>query len=78
MIAEQRQSSQLPSFMEIFMIVLWCIWKEHNAYIFNNKMPTMTTRKSFFSAEVKLHLSRILALLHSLVMRIGSTLCFFR
>ena len=76
MIAEQRQSSQLPSFMDIFMIVLWCIWKERNAYIFNNKMPTMTTRKSFFSAEVKLHLSRILALLHPLVMNWPDSLFF--
>jgi len=61
----------LPFFMDI-IIGAWCIWKERNAYIFNNKPPSVFPKKkppsvawkALFTSEVKPHLRRQPATVH--------------
>ncbi|KAF8691819.1 hypothetical protein HU200_040221 [Digitaria exilis] len=37
--------------MQIFLIGAWCIWKERNDFISNNKPPSLASWKSRFKAE---------------------------
>lgn len=48
-----------PFFMEIFLTGAWCIWKERNDLIFNNKPVNLARWKTSFKAEVVNHLHRI-------------------
>jgi len=40
------------------MTAVWCVWKERNAYIFSNKVPSVAAWKALFTQEVKLQLCR--------------------
>ena len=54
--------------MEVFMTAVWCIWKERNAYIFSNKVPSVAAWKALLTQEVTLQLCRFHPSLHPLVM----------
>lgn len=56
-------------FVEIFLIGAWCLWKERNDYIFNNKAPSLTSWKNAFKAEVRTHLIRVKQSLHQPILR---------
>jgi hypothetical protein len=47
-----KRDFQQPFFMEIFMIGAWCLWKERNNLIFNNKPPRLASWKVSFKEEV--------------------------
>jgi hypothetical protein len=53
--------------MEVFLIAAWCIWKEHNAQIFEGRQPSLATWKVSFAGEIILHLHRVKPELHEAV-----------
>jgi hypothetical protein len=46
-----KQAFAQPFFMEVFMIGVWCLWKEINDLNFNNKGPSLAAWKSSFKAR---------------------------
>ena len=67
MLKQQNRHVQSAFFMEI-MVAAWCLWKERNDYVFNNKVPSVQAWKRRFASEVKLHLCRIREDLHVQIM----------
>lgn len=59
-----KQEFMQPFFMEIFLIGCWTIWNERNNLIFNNRVPSVSTWKASFKAEVRNHFFRINQRLH--------------
>ena len=55
----QKEIFTGPYFMDLFTIAAWCIWKERNEFIFNNKAPRLSRWKRVFRVEVVLHLHRL-------------------
>jgi hypothetical protein len=45
----------VPFFMEIFLIGAWCIWKQRNEAIFDDKPPHLAVWKANFKALVLEH-----------------------
>jgi hypothetical protein len=64
-ILQARPISGHPFFIEIFMIGAWCIWKQRNDVIFEDKPPHLAVWKANFKALVLDHLCRIKSSLHS-------------
>jgi hypothetical protein len=58
MMHDARQNS-VNSFMKIFMIAAWLIWKQRNDYIFNRGQPTINSWKFGFLQEAALQGSRL-------------------
>jgi hypothetical protein len=58
MMHDARQNS-VNSFMKIFMIAAWLIWKQRNDYIFNRGQPTINSWKFGFLQEAALQCSRL-------------------
>ena len=50
--------SNLPSFMEIFMIAAWEIWKLRNAVIFDGARPSFNLWAMRFRDQAQLQLHR--------------------
>jgi hypothetical protein len=48
----------MPFAMEIITIMCWSIWKERNAWLFNNKDPTVEHCKTIFKREFALVIHR--------------------
>lgn len=67
-IHEKLQMARLafmqPFFMEVVMIGAWCIRKERNDFIFNGKVPSLSSWKATFKKEVSDHFCRIKPSLH--------------
>jgi hypothetical protein len=64
-ILQARPDFGHPFFMDIFMIGAWCIWKQKNEVIFEDKPPHLAVWKANFKALVLDHLCRIKSSLHS-------------
>lgn len=64
----QRPTFNSVYFMEIVMLAAWSIWKERNAFIFNNKVPSISAWTAIFTSEVKLHLHRLPTHFHPVLM----------
>ena len=64
----QKSTFQGPYFMDLFMLATWSIWKERNDFIFNGRPPSLSKWKQLFKSEVVLHLHRLPAYKHSLIM----------
>jgi hypothetical protein len=47
-----------PFAMEIIIIMSWCIWKETNAWLFNNEDPSVQHCKASFKSEFALVILR--------------------
>jgi hypothetical protein len=62
-----KQSFMQPFFMEIVMIGAWCIWKERNDFIFNGRIPSVSSWKVAFKKEVLDHFCRIKPSLYQFV-----------
>jgi hypothetical protein len=43
-------------FMEVFLLAAWNIWKHLNNLVFNNVLPTTSSWKRAFKADLSLHL----------------------
>jgi hypothetical protein len=63
-----KQVFMQPFFMEVFMVGAWCLWNERNDFIFNRKVPSLTSWKSTFKNEVTAHLVRIKQSLHQSIL----------
>jgi hypothetical protein len=48
----------VPFAMEIIIIMPWCIWKERNAWIFNNEDPSVNHCKIMFKKEYAMVIHR--------------------
>ena len=46
-------------FLEVFFIATWHIWKQRNGKIFRNELPSFSSWRALFKAEVLLHLCRM-------------------
>jgi hypothetical protein len=49
----------VPFAMEIIILMCWCIWKEHNAWLFNNEDPSVEHCKIIFKREFALVIHRV-------------------
>jgi len=67
MIIRMKEQLRIPFFMELFLIAAWCIWKERNDFIFNGRIPSVSSWKVAFKKEVLDHFCRIKPSLYQFV-----------
>lgn len=72
-----RNNFPYPFFMEIFMVVAWCLWNERNALVFNGKAPSLSSWKLVFQREIEVHLFRIKPVLHHSISAVAQQLVIF-
>jgi hypothetical protein len=53
-----KRALGVPFSMEIIIIMSWCIWKERNAWIFNNEDPSVDHYKVMFKKEFAMFIHR--------------------
>ena len=58
MLSASKISFHKQFFMEVFIISAWCIWKQRNGFVFDNRPPTIDNWKSNFIDECFLQAHR--------------------
>ena len=58
MMSASKISFHKQFFMEVFIISTWCIWKQRNGFVFDNRPPTIDNWKSNFIDECFLQAHR--------------------
>ena len=58
MLSASKISFHKQFFMEVFIISTWCIWKQRNGFVFDNRPPTIDNWKSDFIDECFLQAHR--------------------
>jgi hypothetical protein len=53
-----KRSLNLPFALEIIILMMWCIWKKWNAWLFNNVNPSVEHCKDVFKKEFALVIHR--------------------
>jgi hypothetical protein len=53
-----KKSLGVPFAMEIIVLMMWCIWKERHAWLFNNVDPSVELCKAVFKKEFALVIYR--------------------
>jgi hypothetical protein len=56
---QDRQTFRSPCFMEIVACAACNIWKEMNAYIFNNETPSLARWQDRLKSDLSLHQYRV-------------------
>jgi hypothetical protein len=62
-----KQQLNVPFSMEIIILITWSIWKCRNAWLFQNKDPTVQQCKHEFTNELLLVIHRALGRFNSVI-----------